>query len=624
MSLNHTGNVQPSLDNEEHTHISGVAGKKVFNIDSSGNVIDFDIDNAVTINPHTGSKEVRVFEENHLCVQNTSTTPLAGGATFTGVWEDCLNYQEVNVSVVASHDSASNGLVFQWSADGSTIGDTDTYSFYASSGGTNYTPNPAFRYFRIVYTNGATPQTSFSIQTILRRQATGGSFHRIDSTLKDDSDGRLRIVVPKLRTAQNNYISQTATSAGNAKVSLEEVNGVSVPVTASDDFTIDAFGRARTSQTGQRFDLEFIYNKQPLIVDDITSGSGSNTHNANARDVVMANGGTGLSDYAFLYSHYDVPYTAGNSQLIDITGTLDNAAIGSGTAQLYLRSTVSGTTTTTTYDQDDWNKNTASTVDWTKSQILMMDFQSLKIGRIRFYLVRNGIPVFIHQITNDNIRATGYWQSPTLPISWTIYNDADNTYMEMGYGDDKNGIGIRYVIAKNASATMRAVCATVKSEGGQPLLDMNGYPFTANNAQTAKTVSTTLIPLLSIQMASTFNSLTNRGLAIPMDFDISTNNPIRYEILYRPTLTGPSWSAVGANSFMNYDVTASAVTGGVVVDSGYVSTAKNLNTSLSGLLGRTIMSLGRTATSDILTIAAIRTSGTDATVLSALKWKEIR
>jgi hypothetical protein len=176
-------------------------------------------------NTHTGNDELRTYQENHLCAQNTTTTPLAGGATFTGEWEDCLNYQEINVSIIASHDSAMNGLVFQWSADASIIGDTDSFSYYTANGGTNYTPNPAFRYFRIVYTNGATQQTSFSLHTILRRSVTGGSFHRIDSSLKDDSDARLQIVVPKLRTSQNNYISQTATSNGNAKTSLEEYNG---------------------------------------------------------------------------------------------------------------------------------------------------------------------------------------------------------------------------------------------------------------------------------------------------------------------------------------------------------------------------------------------------------------
>ena len=41
MSNNHKGNVQPAIDQEEHSHISGVPGKKVFVIDSQGNVVDF-------------------------------------------------------------------------------------------------------------------------------------------------------------------------------------------------------------------------------------------------------------------------------------------------------------------------------------------------------------------------------------------------------------------------------------------------------------------------------------------------------------------------------------------------------------------------------------------------------
>lgn len=175
------------------------------------------------VNTHTSNKELRTFQENHICTQNTTITPLGISGTFTGQWQDCLNYQEVNVSIVSDKDSAVNGLVFQWSADATNIGDTDVYSYYSASGGTNYTPNPAFRYFRVVYTNGTVAQTTFSLQTILRRSMTGGSFHRIDSTLKDDADARLNITIPKLKTAANTYVSQTATTAGNAKVSIEEL-----------------------------------------------------------------------------------------------------------------------------------------------------------------------------------------------------------------------------------------------------------------------------------------------------------------------------------------------------------------------------------------------------------------
>lgn len=183
------------------------------------------ITNVTHENTHTGNDELRVYQENHVCTGNTTTTALGANETFTGQWQDCLNYQEVNVSIISDKNSATNGLVFQWSADGTIIGDTDVYSYYTASGGTNYTPNPAFRYVRMVYTNGSQAQTSFSLMTILRRTMTGGSFHRIDSTLKDDSDGRLTITVPKLKTAANNYVSQTATNSGNAKMSIQEFDG---------------------------------------------------------------------------------------------------------------------------------------------------------------------------------------------------------------------------------------------------------------------------------------------------------------------------------------------------------------------------------------------------------------
>lgn len=195
-------------------------------IDTTGTLIDpataTNQEAVMHVNTHTGNTELRVYQENHICAQNTTSTPLGSGATFTGEWQDCLNYQEVNVSVFADKNSATNGLVFSWSDNASVVGDTDVFSVYANSG-TNYTPNPAFRYFKVSYTNGGEAQGSFRLMTILRRGVTGGSFHRIDSTLKDDSDARLNITVPKLKTAANTYVSQTATTAGNAKISIEEL-----------------------------------------------------------------------------------------------------------------------------------------------------------------------------------------------------------------------------------------------------------------------------------------------------------------------------------------------------------------------------------------------------------------
>jgi len=388
----------------------------------------------------------------------------------------------------------------------------------------------------------------------------------------------------------------------------------------------DAFGRIRTSGVGNRFDVEFIYNKQADIVDEVTAGSGTATHDTDSRDVTLAVGDAANGSAAGLYS-YDVPYTPGNSQLIDITGTLNFAALAEGEPFLFLRSSVTGSTVTTLYPQNEWTDNTQNNINWSYSQILSIDFQSLKVGRIRFFFSRNGVPVLTHRINNDNIRNTGFWQRPSLPAYWRIYNDDTYTYAEMGYGDTTNGVGLMLRFPVNANATMKAICGTVKSEGGLPLFDLPGFQRSANNGVTAKTVSTTLIPILSVRPAATFNSLVNRGLYIPTNYSIQANNDIRFALIFRPTLTNASWTAVDAtNSGMEYDVSATALTGGTVEFSDYLAAVagNSVSNENDGLLGRTLLKLGRTGTSDILTLAAIRTGGTNASVLSSLGWKEIR
>lgn len=393
--------------------------------------------------------------------------------------------------------------------------------------------------------------------------------------------------------------------------------------TRKDDFFNDAFGRLRVSDPQTRFDCEFIYDKQPLLIDEVLSGGATAAHVANTRDITLAIINTTNATSGALYSHYDIPYTAGNSHLIDVTGVLDYANIGGGTAYVFVRTKVSGTVAETTYAQNTWD-NATTGVNWNYSHILMMDLQSLKIGRIRFYLVQNGLPVKLKEVYNDNVRNSGYWQRPTLPVYWRIYNDSTYTYMEMGYGDDENGIGIRYRVTANASATMKAICATVKSEGGKGILELDGYSFGISNRTTAITVANTLIPVLSIRMASTFNSLTNRGLALVRGMDIAIDNPINLRVFYRPTLTNASWVSVDSNSFMEYDVSATAITGGTLIDDIPISTSRNVPASKENQLGRTILSLGRTGTSDILTIACVRTTSTSAATYAAFHWEEIR
>lgn len=97
-------------------------------------------------------------------------------------------------------------------------------------------------------------------------------------------------------------------------------------------------------------------------------------------------------------------------------------------------------------------------------------------------------------------------------------------------------------------------------------------------------------------------------------------------MLYRPTLTGASFVNVDATySGVEYDITASAVSGGIIIYSDYLATGeKNRTQKTGGLLDRVLLTLRRTGVSDIITIAAIRTTSTNSDVFSSIQWKEIR
>ncbi len=579
-----------------------------------------------------------------ICDENSTSTPLpadTGGVDhiFTGEPVKTNGYGIIYINVYSDVASATDGLVIEQSSDGSHWDFSDVYTVPADTGKT-YSVQPAGRYVRVKYTNGGSDQTSFRLQTVMKQNGLDSS-HRVQDTLNDDDDGRLRIVIPKLRTAQNTYISQGATAAGNAKVAIEELeSGISTNnnsqlkttpylsngnegIAAADSPSIDAFGRWRVSDTGQRFDIEFIYDKQPGLMDEVTANGGTISHNSSSRDVTLAVNTANGNESAEFCQHWHNPYTPGNSQLIDITGTFDAAGIGSGTASIFLKNGIDSSETEIT--QDNWN-DTVSDVDWSKSQIFSIDFQSLKVGRLRFFLVRNGVPVKLHEINNDNLRTGGYWQYPNQPLNWKIYNDGTYTIAEIGYFNDTNGVGFRYKIAQNADAEMRAICGTVKSEGGPDLFDIEGFKRSIDMGVTSKTVGTTLIPLISIRVKTTFNSLTNHGLFIPESWTLQTDNPIRLVIIKNATLTGASWADVNINnSAMEYDISATAVSGGSAVISEYDGAgSKNSTLSGGGLLGKSLLSYGHDGSQDTLTIAAVRTTSTSAAVLAGLGWSEIR
>ena len=124
------------------------------------------IDNVQTANGVTyGAIGVNVQHGNTISTANSSTTPLANGAAFTGTSESSLLYSAIAVNVFTDKASAANGLQIEQSQDGTNWDIIDSYTVAAN---TNFSVmvNLVAQNFRIIYTNGGVTQTVFRLQVI--------------------------------------------------------------------------------------------------------------------------------------------------------------------------------------------------------------------------------------------------------------------------------------------------------------------------------------------------------------------------------------------------------------------------------------------------------------------------
>ena len=154
--------------------------------------------------------------------------------------------------------------------------------------------------------------------------------------------------------------------------------------------------------------------------------------------------------------------------------------------------------------------------------------------------------------------------------------------------------------------------------------------FSVGNEESFISVSTTLIPILSIRLDTVFpanGSITNRTSVIPLKTMVFTEDaPCYFKVLYNATLTNPVWADYNTtHSGVQYDVSASAVSNGIEIDAGYVGTGRNVGAAdalnLASELALTLDIAG--TTSDTLTIAAIRTGTSNTDVGAIIQWKEL-
>lgn len=130
--------------------------------------------------------------KNHRISADNSTTSLLGaGASFTGVWEDVTNYTSVAVAILGS--VATDGvLYFDLSTDGGSTFASIPNNVSDVTFDLPKILNVVESHVRIRYVNGATPQTGiFSIQTKYSNGQELGLLGSVDSNVTNDTPTQL-------------------------------------------------------------------------------------------------------------------------------------------------------------------------------------------------------------------------------------------------------------------------------------------------------------------------------------------------------------------------------------------------------------------------------------------------
>ncbi len=163
---------------------SGERGK-VMLIDETGNIIaDF-----ITTNGFNG---LVAIAPGHVSSDNSTGSPLLADAVFTGEWELITNFGVIVLSVTSNVASAVDGLEVQFSSNATAGGILSDDNFTVAAGAKKtFSFQAAAKYYRVVYTNGGTNQTSFSLQAILKPYYVKPSSHRIQDSIVDDDDAEL-------------------------------------------------------------------------------------------------------------------------------------------------------------------------------------------------------------------------------------------------------------------------------------------------------------------------------------------------------------------------------------------------------------------------------------------------
>ena len=386
----------------------------------------------------------------------------------------------------------------------------------------------------------------------------------------------------------------------------------------------DAFGRLRVSNPLTLFDSFHRYNDNGKI-NTYTNGTASATANTDA-GLIECSVGTASGDAVYRESTRVFAYQPGKSlqilttfvmapgktnlrQRIGYFDTNNGVFLEQNGTTLYfrIRSYVTGAITYETVEQKDWNVDpldgngeSSITLDITKAQILFFDVEWLGVGSVRCGFVIDGQFVLAHVFNHANIITSTYMTTACLPVRMEIENTGTTA----------------------SSSLFKQICTTVISEGGYAL---TGRPLSIGHrldAPYSLASPNTVYPIFSMRLKSDRLG----AIVLPKNYSVglSGNNNFRFMIIIGGVTTGGTWLDAGLTSSVEYNLTATSITGGRIAEWKQII-GSNQFAGVADVADPFAYQLERNTFTGVATELTIclTTSGNNVNVYGAINWEEI-
>lgn len=408
-----------------------------------------------------------------------------------------------------------------------------------------------------------------------------------------------------------------------------------------DSGNLDAFGRLRVCNPETIFDSKNIFDDPNLAVNvenqtlffdnQETSGSGTSTaydnDTASQSLTVSANtAGTRIRQTKQRFNYQpgkslqvfmSFVFGTGSSGIKQCEGIYDDEngiffCDDEGTLKIVRRTHTSGFTIDNEVEQSNWNIDTLDgtgkssiTLDTTKTNILVIDYEWLGVGRVRLGFNIDGITYYIHEFLNANNLTTVYMTTPNLPLRSEISND---------------GTG--------AETTMTQICSTVMSEGGQNALGTIRSINTGGTHLDAA-AENTVYALIGIRLHPNYLQEIVEVLSITLQLQTG-GDKVLWELRFNPTVSGTFTYITQNQSAVQYalGVTANTITGGYIIDSGFVESGRLLSGNVGSTQANIVnaLKLGSLidGTSDTIVLCVRPIGGSsDVDVEGSITWREL-